>query len=259
MYKLARVTASARESDVKLFYSPFHGFVHKTLVVLHECGLWDLAEFVPTYPYRNRAGEFQDGRYSIAALNPLDKVPTLALDDGSVLFGSQVIVEYLDAAGRAPGQLFPAAGAARWRALTVMALADTMFESTVALSIEGWQPPERRRLPLYGRIWPKLFRGLDRPEQEGAAGFPCFDVGQAAMLQAISYLDERSKGSGRDDPLHPGYDWSAGRPRLHEWWMRAIERPSVRSHYGIDYAGDDSPGHCQRHVQEVLAAREGRR
>ena len=101
---------------MKLFYSPFHGFIHKTLVVLHESGLWDRTEFVPTYPYRNRAGEFQDGRYSIAALNPLDKVPTLALDDGSVLFGSQVIVEYLDATGHSPGRLFPASGAARWRA-----------------------------------------------------------------------------------------------------------------------------------------------
>lgn len=244
---------------MKLFYSPFHGFIHKTLVVLHECGLWAQTEFVPTYPYRNRHGEFQDGSYSIAALNPLDKVPTLALDDGSVLFGSQVIVEYLDAAGERPGLLFPTAGAARWHALTLMALADTMFEATVALSIEGWQPPEGRRIGLYERNWPKLLRGLDHLEQEAAAGLGGFDVGQAATLQAISYLDERSRGSGREDPLHPCFDWKSGRPRLHEWWLETIERPSVRSHYGIEYAGDDSAGHCQRHVQEALAAREGPR
>ncbi len=244
---------------MKLFYSPFHGFIHKTLVVLHETGLWDRTEFVPTYPYRNRCGEFQGGRYSIAALNPLDKVPTLALEDGRVLFGSQVIVEYLDAAGSKTGRLFPASGPARWRTLTLMALADTMFESTIALSIEGWQPPGDRRLALYERTWPKLIRGLDRLEQEAAAGFAGFDVGQAAMLQAVSYLDERSRGSGREDPLHPGYDWMSGRPRLRDWWLNAIERPSVRSHYGVDYAGDDSADHCQHHVQEVLAAREGSR
>jgi len=227
--------------------------------VLHECGLWERTEFVPTYPYRNRCGEFQGSSYSIAALNPLDKVPTLALDDGSVLFGSQVIVEYLDAAGSHPGLLFPATGVARWRALTLMALADTMFESTVALSIEGWQPPEGRRIALYERNWPKLIRGLDRLELEAGAGFGGFDVGQAAMLQAISYLDERSRGSGLQDPLHPGFDWTAGRPRLREWWLETIARASVRSPYGIDYAGDDSAAHCQRHVQEVLAAREGPR
>jgi len=244
---------------VKLFYSPFHGFIHKTLVVLHESGLWDRTEFVPTYPYRNRSGEFQGDRYSIAAINPLDKVPTLALDDGSVLFGSQVIVEYLDAAGRQPGRLFPPVGEARWRALTLMALADTMFESTVALSIEGWRPPEQRRLALYERNWPKLIRGLDRLEQVAAAGLAGFDVGQAAMLQAVSYLQERSRGSGREDPVNPGYDWMSGRPHLHAWWLEAIERPSVRAHYGVDYQGDDSAGHCQWHVREVLAAREERR
>jgi glutathione S-transferase len=244
---------------VKLFYSPFHGFIHKTLVVLHESGLWERTEFVPTYPYRNRAGEFQGQRYSIAALNPLDKVPTLALDDGSILFGSQVIVEYLDASGTRRERLFPVESPARWRALTLMALADTMFECTVALSIEGWQPPESRRLPLYERNWPKLIHGLDRLEQEAATGFAGLDVGQVAMLQAISYLDERSKGSGREDPLHPGFDWTAGRPRLHEWWLATIGIASVRSHYGIDYAGDDSAAHCQRHVQEVLVAREERR
>jgi len=246
-----------RSQVVKLFYSPFHGFIHKSLVVLHEAGLWDDVHFVPTYPYRNRAGEFQHGRYSIAALNPLDKVPTLALDDGSILFGSQVIVEYLDSVRRTPGRLFPAAGEARWRALTTMALADTMFESTIALSIEGWEPPERRRPAVYERTWPKLIRGLDRLEQEVARGFGDFDIGQVAMLQAVSYLDERSRGSGREDPLHPGYDWQAGRPRLRGWWLEAIERPSVRSHYHVDFTGDDSPEHCQRHVQAVLDARKG--
>ena len=68
---------------MKLFYSPFHTFIHKALVTIHEAGLWDAVEFVPTYPFQNRDGEVQDDKYSIAALNPLDKVPTLALDDGT--------------------------------------------------------------------------------------------------------------------------------------------------------------------------------
>ena len=71
-----------------LFYSPIHGFIHKVLVVAHEAGLWDKLEFVPVYPVK-------DG-YSISAINPLHKVPTLVLDDYTVLYGSQTIVEYLD-------------------------------------------------------------------------------------------------------------------------------------------------------------------
>ena len=37
-------------SPVKLFYSPFHTFIHKVLVTIHEAGLWDEVTFVPTYP-----------------------------------------------------------------------------------------------------------------------------------------------------------------------------------------------------------------
>ena len=61
---------------MKLFYSPFHTFIHKVLVTVHEAGLWQDITFVPTYPFKNREGEDQGDAYSIAALNPLDKVPT---------------------------------------------------------------------------------------------------------------------------------------------------------------------------------------
>ena len=81
---------------MKLFYSPFHTFVHKILVTAHEAGLWQDITFVPTFPFKNREGEDQDDAYSIAAINPLDKVPTLALDNGQVVFGSQAVVECLD-------------------------------------------------------------------------------------------------------------------------------------------------------------------
>ena len=64
-----------------LFYSPIHGFIHKVLVVAHEAGLADRLEIAPTYPLREG--------HDITALNPLNKVPTLALDDGRALYGSQ--------------------------------------------------------------------------------------------------------------------------------------------------------------------------
>ena len=71
---------------MKLFYSPFHTFIHKVLVTAHEAGLWDELTFVPTYPYKNRQGEDQGDRYSLAPINPLNKVPTLVLDDGQVVW-----------------------------------------------------------------------------------------------------------------------------------------------------------------------------
>ena len=47
-----------------LFYSPFHRFVHKVLVAIHETGLVDAVELVPTFPFRNVEGVWvEDAAY----------------------------------------------------------------------------------------------------------------------------------------------------------------------------------------------------
>ena len=139
---------------MKLFYSPFHTFIHKVLVTVHETGLWDDVTFVPTYPFKNRDGEDQGDAYSIADLNPLNKVPTLALDSGQVVYGSQAIVECLDSMSRSGKHLYPPAGPDRWDAITRLALADTMFETTVMLVMEGWQPEAEQRILCSSRLRP---------------------------------------------------------------------------------------------------------
>jgi len=237
---------------MKLFYSPFHTFIHKVLVTAHEAGLWDELEFVPTYPFYDRQGEYQDDKYSIAELNPLDKVPTLVLDDGTVVYASQAIVECLDSMSRSGRHLFPSDGPKRWEALTRMALSDAMFESTVALVMEGWHPEEEQRMSVYEWIWPKLIRGLDELERCAHSGFNEFDIGQAAMLHALSYMNFRSKFYEAKDPLYPGYDWMEGRPNLTAWWDEATTRPSVTSHYNREFEGDDSVEFCQRSIRQVL-------
>ncbi|MGH8248905.1 MAG: glutathione S-transferase family protein [Gammaproteobacteria bacterium] len=237
---------------MRLFYSPFHTFIHKVLVTAHEAGLWDDITFVPTYPFKNRKGEDQGDRYSIAALNPLAKVPTLATDTGQVIYGSQAVVEYLDSCSRSGNHLYPPAGPQRWEALTRLALADTMFETTVQMVMEGWHPPERQRRSLYEWIWPKIIRGLERLDQYCAREFDDFDIGQAAMLHAISYMDFRVRFYDAKDPLYPQFDCFENRPHLRAWWEEALQRPSVRCHYQRDFEGDDSAELCQSNVQAVL-------
>jgi len=237
---------------MKLFYSPFHTFIHKVLVTLHEAGLWDDMTFVPVYPYRNRDGVEQGDKYSIAAINPLDKVPTLTLDDGQVVFGSQAIVECLDSMNKSGQHLYPADSARRWEAISRLALADTMFETTVMMVMEGWHPKEEQRKPLFEWIWPKQIRGLDKLEAFARRGFNNFDIGQAAMLHALSYMDFRTRFYEAKDPLYPDYDWMDGRPNLKAWWDEAIQRPSVTCHWNKDYDGDDSAEFCQKQIQDVL-------
>ncbi len=243
--------ANDRGLVMKLFYSPFHTFIHKVLVSIHEAELWERTEFVATYPFKNRSGEDQGEAYSIAAINPLNKVPTLALDDGQVVYGSQAIVECVDSIGSGPC-LYPVAGTERWEALTRLALADTMFETTVMLVMEGWLPAEQQRLATYKWIWPKIISGLDRFEWYCEQGFERFDIGHAAMLHALSYMDFRAQFYGASDPVHPDFDCFDQRPHLRAWWQEACSRPSVVAHYNVDFSGDDSATHCQHHVREVL-------
>ncbi len=238
---------------MKLFYSPFHGFVHKALVVLHEARLWDEVEFVPTFPFRNLAREPVGDAYSLADIAPLGTVPTLALNDGTVLYGSQVIVEYLDSMSRG-ARLYPKKGPARWDALRRLALGDAIFETSVRLSMESWRPVEERRTSLYQWLWPKIIRSLDVLERE-AANFDAFDIGHAAVLQGITYCASWTSRA-ENVPVQPDFNWRGGRPSLVRWFDAAIERPSVTAHFNKDYEGDMSPEFHRGKVEEVLAARK---
>jgi glutathione S-transferase len=237
---------------MKLFYSPFHTFIHKVLVTAHEAGLWDDITFVATYPFKNRDGEDQGDGYSIAAINPLNKVPTLVLDTGQVVFASQALAECLDNMRTSGKKLFPEAGPKRWDAITRLALCDTMFETTVMLVMEGWNPEEEQRIEFFEWIWPKIIRGCDKLEAYCKRGFDGFDIGQASALHAISYMDFRAKFYEAKDPLHPEFDCFENRPNLEAWYKDAIQRPSVIHHYNVDFQGDDSAEFCQKNVQEVL-------
>ena len=137
-----------------------------------------------------------------------------------------------------------------------MALADTMFETTVQLAMEGWQPIEQQRNDFFKWIWPKIIRGFDSLEVSCKRGFDNFDIGQAAMLHAISYMDFKVNFYEAKDPLYPNFDCFENRPNLKAWWQDSIQRPSVTSHYNVDFQGDDSAAFLQQQVQEVLEAQK---
>lgn len=239
---------------MKLFYSPFHTFVHKVLVTAHECGHWDQLELIATFPFKNNQGEDCGDSYDITPLNPLDKVPTLVTDEGQSVFGSQAICEYLDATSRAR-KMYPEAGPKRWDALCRLSLSDSIFESTVQMVMEQWKLREQWNMGLFEWLWPKFIAGLDSLERDAVRGWDTFDVGHAAMLHAISYLGFRAEFYEAKDPIHPTFNWREGRPALSAWFDEAVQRPSVQSHYNKPFEGDDSAAACQAAVAASLALR----
>ena len=82
-------------------------------------------------------------RRSVRQQNPLGKVPVLVLDDGSAMFDSPVILEYLDhlAGG---GKIIPKDPKARFDALRLQALADGIMDASILIVYEGrYRPAEK--------------------------------------------------------------------------------------------------------------------
>ena len=234
-----------------LFYSPFHTFIHKVLVTAHEAGQWDNLTFIATYPYKRPDGSDGGAAYSTEAINPYSKVPTLACDDGMVLYGSQTICEYLDSLAPGGRALYPEMGKARWDALRRLSLADLFFEQTVALNQEAWNG-DAKRIELFEWLWPKMIRALDQMEKD-VPGYSGFDIGHAAKLHALSYCDFSNLFYEEKDPVHPDYDFRVGRPNLAAWYEEAIKRPSVTSHFNKDFEGNHEPEPLQEAIKTIQA------
>ncbi len=233
-----------------LFYSPFHRFVHKVLVSVHETGLSEDVELVPTFPFRHMNGDWVEGQYDISHINPFNKVPTLVADDGAVLYPSQVIVEYLDSQSK-DYRLYPTARRERFDALRRLGIGDGIFDFAVQMSMEGWREENARRPDLYTWLWPKITRAFDLLEAE-CDGWSGFDIGDVGLLQGISYLD--GMASGNDDlPENPCRNWRGDWPNLAVWFDGALQRPSVRRDYQVPYVGDASPEFHRAKVAQALA------
>src|SRR5947209_13854707 len=83
-----------------------------------------------------------DAGDSLRKQNPLGKIPALIIENGTVLYDSPVILEYLDhrAGG---GKIIPAQPDARFAALTLQALCDGILDAGILLVYEGrWRAIE---------------------------------------------------------------------------------------------------------------------
>ena len=153
--------------------------------------------------------------------NPLGKVPALLLDDGTAVYDSRVIAEYLDSL--APVQrLIPPAGRARLQVRTLEALADGMLDAAVLLRLESIQRTEAQRSAAWiARQQDKIERGLhalagalgDQPWLSEAK----FSLADIAAGCALGYLDFR----------FPERDWRAAHPNL----MKLAERLQARASF----------------------------
>src|SRR5215475_7471036 len=75
---------------MKLLYQTHSPYARQVLVLAYETGLADRLAVIHRETSPTRRNE------AVFAVNPLGKVPVLVLDDGTALFDSAVICDYLD-------------------------------------------------------------------------------------------------------------------------------------------------------------------
>ncbi len=137
---------------------------------------------------------------SLSRENPLGKIPALILDDGTVVFDSRVILEWLDLEAGG-GRIIPAEPKARIAALTLQALADGLLDAALLCVYEVRMRPEAERSPGWvARQRDKIARVLAALEKAPPAIEP-ITVGTITLACALGYLDLRFEGAWRAD--HP--------------------------------------------------------
>lgn len=195
---------------MKLRYSVTSPFVRKVLMAAIETGQRSAIELVPTATADPASGIGRD--------NPLGKVPSLVLDDGSALYDSRVICEYLDARHRGT-RLFPAESAPRWSALRRQALADGIMDAGVLCVMEARRADPAHRSPEWvAKQKGKMAAGFDALEKEAADFGDGFDIGLIAIAAALGYADFRFAAD----------NWRQTRPQLAGWFEKASDRASFR-------------------------------
>ena len=140
-----------------------------------------------------------DASDSLRKQNPLGKIPALIIEDGTVLYDSPVILDYLDhrAGG---GKIVPKDMNARLKALTLQALCDGILDAGLLLVYEGrWRPAEKHEQKWIDHQAGKVARAMDVLEADPPALTAVPDVGQITLACALGYGDLRFGGKWRRD------------------------------------------------------------
>ena len=179
-----------------LRYSPASPYARKIRIAAELLGLSDRIRIEPA--------STADPNDSLRIQNPLGKIPTLILADGSSLYDSRVIADYLDHLSGG-GKLIPADPDKRFVALRLQALGDGVNDAALLIRYETATRPAALRDPEAIALQQgKIDRALATLEAAPPAGPP--DIGQIALACALGYLDLRFEGA-----------WRQTHPRLAAW------------------------------------------
>lgn len=164
---------------MELFHSPTSPYARKARVILREKNV--VFDEINVRESSRRPTE----------KNPLGKVPTLVLDDGTAVFDSVVIVETVEALFPEP-PLLGTSIQERTRVRCLEAAADGLSDVLIPIVTEDQRAPEVRNQNLVARLSGKVNTTLaylnELAPQEGfflASGYSVADI---AVVAALGYV-----------------------------------------------------------------------
>lgn len=197
---------------MKLFATPVSPYARKVRIMLVEKHIDCDIVMVPSLAATDSP---------VPEFNPLGKVPTLVLDDGTSLYDSPVIVGYLEQ--KTPvSHLLPEGNLERALVRRWEALADGVCDAAVTIMLESRRAPEQQDLTVVERQKLKVQRGLaamsrDLADKKWCAGDK-FTLADIAVGCTLGYVELR----------FPGMDWRVPHPNLAALYQKLQKRPSFR-------------------------------
>jgi glutathione S-transferase len=183
---------------MKLLASLASPYTRKVRVVFAEKKIDFAMELVDVAPVEN----------PVNAHNPLGKIPTLILEDGTALYDSRVIVEYLDHCSPL-NRLIPADFRSRMQMRRWEALADGVVDAGIL--VRGGFQPEKQIA--------RMHRGMAKLTAELGKHAWChgerYSLADIALGCCVGWLGFRKPGD---------VDWPAEYPALARHYAKLLER-----------------------------------
>jgi glutathione S-transferase len=151
--------------------------------------------------------------------NPLGKIPTLLLDDGTALYDSRVIVEFLDSASPI-SRLIPEATRDRVAVRRWEALADGVLDAGLLVRYESLRDKKEQSKAWTDKQVARMKRGMDQIAKE--IGAHChadrYSLADIAVACCTGWLDFRKPG---------GVDWLGEYAPVSRHYDKMMERPAI--------------------------------
>jgi glutathione S-transferase len=169
--------------------SPPSPFGRKVKIAADHLGLKDRLTIV--------MADTNDPGDSLRTQNPLGKIPVLIFDDGSTLFDSPVLLEWLDTEAGG-SKILPASGPARFATLRLQALADGLMDAAILVIYEArFRAETERSANWLTHQQGKIDRTLAHLEDNAPPPDADIDAGTISLACALGYLDLRFDGRWR--------------------------------------------------------------